>query len=262
MDDNLSYAEKLIRDLLWQFHDKPNIEIFQKALARQLDALHAFFIELLTLRWLNTAVGVQLDGIGDIVVLSRAEALVLSQLAGLNVPMDDDTYRRYLAWKIALNTSDCTHTDVYNALRMFWDTPLFYSEDINHPATIIFNTPDLTPRDNVGLLFVAPKVKAAGVALVILATTVTPLDPLIVRVGGAVFKGIMTTRLPQWLPVQEYEQDINIKSRSESVTTTELNPALYTWNAVVQNDAIGKQDAELMLADGTAVNARLQIERE
>jgi len=62
-------------------------------LARQLEDVYDFFYQLHTLRWLQTAEGVQLDGIGDIVVLSRMEALALSNLGGLNIPIDDPTYR-------------------------------------------------------------------------------------------------------------------------------------------------------------------------
>ena len=48
----LDFIEKLRRDMIEQFKGKPNIEVYQKALARQLEELHAFFYDLDTLRWL------------------------------------------------------------------------------------------------------------------------------------------------------------------------------------------------------------------
>jgi len=162
----LDFLEKLRRDLLEQFKDKPNIEVYQKALARQLDELYRFFDDLNTLRWLKTAEGVQLDGIGDIVVLSRTDALAIAKLADQNVPMGDDLYRLYLMWKIALNTSNCTHTDRHRSLRLFWDkTPLFYSEDVAHPATIFITVPEVIAGSDAAVFRIAALIKAAGVAL-------------------------------------------------------------------------------------------------
>jgi hypothetical protein len=161
-----AYFEKLRRDLLEQFKGKPNIEVFQKAFARQLDDLYKFFDDLNTLRWLRTAEGKQLDGIGDIVVLSWTEALAIAKLADQYVPMDDDLYRLYLTWKIALNTSNCTHTDRHRALKLFWDkTPLIYSEDVAHPATIFITVPEVIAGSNVAVFRIAALIKAAGVAL-------------------------------------------------------------------------------------------------
>ena len=166
MDDTPAYLEKLRRDLLEQFKDKPNIEVLQEALAKELEEVHKFFDELNTLRWLQTAEGVQLDGIGDIVVMSRAEALVVSRMAGVNIPMDDDNYRLYLTFKIHLNTNECTYSDVFRALKMFWArTPLYYSEDPNQPATIIITIPERISAIEWNVLQIATMVKAAGVGL-------------------------------------------------------------------------------------------------
>ncbi len=196
MDEELDYLQKLRHDLIQQFRGQPNIEVFQSALARQLTSVYSFLYQLNVLRWLKNAEGVQLDGIGNIVVMSRLDALVISNLVGQNVPMDDDTYRLYLTWKLNLNTTNCTYKDVYKALKMFWDKPLYYSENPEHPATIIFNTPTLSPEDNVSVLFLAPKVKAAGVALHINATTQAPEMPVSVWAASALPISIMTTELP------------------------------------------------------------------
>ena len=214
------YINRLKRDLVEQFKGKPNIETLQKALARQLDDLYTFFEGLNTLRWLKEAQGVQLDGIGDIVVMSRTEALALSKLANKDVPMDDETYRLYLAWKIALNTTNCTHTDVYNALRLFWDkSPLYYSEELEHPATIFFTTPLLSPEDNAAVLLTAPKIKAAGVALKVIAKTQTPdLGGMIVRVAAVGLPCITQITLPQDIPEPEFNQNVNVAITGANIT--------------------------------------------
>lgn len=225
MDEPINYLDKLRSDMLEQFKGKPNIEVFQEALARQLSDLYEFFDALNTLRSLQTASGVQLDGIGDIAVMSRSEALVVSKLANQTVPMEDETYRLYLAWKIALNTTNCTHGDVYRALKMFWSkSPLYYSEDPEYPATMFFSTPTLSPEDDAGVLLLAPKVKAAGVALRVLATTETPGEPHEFGIGGAVFSGVMVTKLPQYIPRQSYEEDVRVTAFRSSVEQTTLKP--------------------------------------
>jgi len=176
MDNTMDYFQKLRDDLLEQFKGKPNIEVFQEALSRQLLEFYEFLYQLYALRWLQTSEGVQLDGIGNIVVMSRADALVVSKLAEQGVPMDDETYRLYLAWKKNLNATNCTNTDVYRALKMFWDkTPLYYSENPAYPATMFYSAPAQDPDAELidfSILAIAPKIKAAGVSMII----VVPID--------------------------------------------------------------------------------------
>jgi len=233
-------------------------------MARQFQELYEFFDQLNTLRWLKTAEGAQLDGIGDIVVLSRADALVLSNLIGLNVPMDDDTYRIYLAFKIHLNTSNATHKDIYSGIRMFWDGPLYYSEQIEHPATIFYSTPTLTPEDNVTPLLLAPKIKAGGVALKILAATETPPEePFTVRVAGVTFPGsIMITKLPQYIPADKHEQEIHTVAFRSSIMQTTLGPIHYEHKAVISLDGVTYEDAKLQLPGGEIVGMVIQMLNE
>ena len=166
----LRYLSELRDDMVEQFRGQLNIDIVLQALSKQLGDVYDFFQSLLVLRTLQNAEGKQLDGIGDIVGMTRTDALIISNLANQITPMDDSIYRIYLTWKIGVNTSNSTYSDVYNALKMFWrDSPLFYSEDPNYPATIFFNTPTLSPEDRLGVLLIAPMVKAAGVTLSIIA---------------------------------------------------------------------------------------------
>ena len=71
-----------------------------------------------------------------------------------------------LTWKMNLNTSDCTHKDVYRALKMFWDkTPLYYSEDPSMPATIVYTVPRAVSYYEEAVFRIASMVKAAGVSV-------------------------------------------------------------------------------------------------
>jgi len=161
------YTQQLLDDLPEQYKEKHRIEIFQMAIARQSNELYVFFYDLHTKRSLSEAEGAQLDGIGDIVVLSRGQALAIAESAEMLTPMDDVMYRMYLAWKIALNTTVCTHSDVYRALKLFWsDTPIYYSERPEYPAMAIYTIPRPVLDYELPLFRVASMVKAAGVTLV------------------------------------------------------------------------------------------------
>lgn len=225
MDDVFDYLKKLEDDLLEQFRGKPHTEVLMKALARQLQEVYQFFIDLRDKRSLDTAEGQQLDGVGDIVVLSRDDARQLAESADVLDDMDDELYRRYLKYKVHINTNICTYRDVYKALKMFWDTtPLYYSEDPEWPATMFFSTPTLKPEDAAERLFRIPHIKAAGVALKIMATTETPIEPTVIRAAGAVFSGVQVTKLPQLVWEHHYKKEIHVLPREENVTTTILPP--------------------------------------
>lgn len=225
MDDVFDYLKKLEKDLLEQFRGKKNTEVLMKALARQLQEVYQFFIDLRDKRGLEASEGKQLDGAGDIVVLSRDEARQLAETMDPIDVMDDELYRKYLKYKIHINTNICTYKDVYKALKMFWDTtPLYYSEDPEWPATMFFSTPTLKPEDRAERLFKIPVIKAAGVTLKIMATTETPLEPAVLRGGGAVFSGVVITKLPQLVWEHHYQERIAVVPRAENVTTTVLPP--------------------------------------
>lgn len=166
MDNFLNWLRKLEDDLIEQFRGQPKITVFQKAVARQLEELYAFYYQLYVLQWLDNAEGAQLDGIGNIVDLSRTEALIWANLAGLNVPMEDDLYRKYLWFKIFLNTSEGTYADIVRTLEMFWpETSFFYSEYIDIPATMFFTSEAMPLNTDLRILRIVTRVKAAGVAL-------------------------------------------------------------------------------------------------
>jgi hypothetical protein len=196
---------KLQDDLLEQFRGKANIEVLNSALARQLIEVYEFYVQLGVMRELKNAEGAQLDGIGDIVVLSRFDALVLANSVGQQTEMDDDDYRNYLLWKIMLNTSNATHKDVYTAIKRFWDkSPLYYAEYPEHPATIFFSTPEMSTTDDLSALFIAPRIKAAGVAMRMTAVTKSAVKDA--RIGFAALanlNGFSVTTLPQYAFVEE-----------------------------------------------------------
>lgn len=158
------YIKKLRDDLLEQFKGRPKIDDLLQVIGHQFNDVFRFYEQIRTETDIDNAVGQQLDGIGDIVVLSRSDAgkLLTGQDATSNP--DDETYRRFLIYKILKNTCDCTYPDIMKAIGMFWKgPPLRYSEDPNKPATICF---DFEASKELGDQSLGiPFVKAGGVGL-------------------------------------------------------------------------------------------------
>ena len=197
MAERTEYAGKLISGLVEQFRGKKRIEDLMEVIGDELQEVKDFFDALGGHRTLTSAVGAQLDGVGDIVVLNRAEAADMAAIANPGVAMTDETYRRFLIYKVMRNTNICTYKDVIESFKVFWDKPLYYSEDPEEPATMIFETDVLEPGEAPENLLSAPIIKAAGVGVKVLATTETPLMENTVCVSGAMFEGVISTRLPE-----------------------------------------------------------------
>ena len=165
------FVESLKKDLLEQYKTRPNIESFVEVIGIELEAVLQFLEDLNFKRNVYDAVGEQLDGVGDIVGLSRREAAIL---AGVPVSaMTDDEYRRYIIYKILKNTCDCTYNSLMTAIRMFWNgsSPVRYIEDPNEPATIILDIDGFSETGSLYDLMVVPLIRAAGVGLRMMTTS-------------------------------------------------------------------------------------------
>lgn len=221
MAKHIDYAADMKRDLLEQFKGKPRIEALVEVMAEQMQDLFDFFVQLRNERDVYHSVGKQLDGVGDIAVLTRMEA---GKLMGDPIPVDiieDDLYRQYLIYKILKNTCDCTYPDIIKAFRMFWDRPLYYSEDPQWPATMIFDTGEMQGYVDTRPLFTIPLLRAAGVTLKIYARTSTDMgvNTLYLRSG---FFGITETKLPEVERRYDFNSEIVISTGYQSITYDNL----------------------------------------
>lgn len=157
------YDEQILREFPQEFQNKEKIEVLVHAFARQLDELYAVSTELKKLCDLDAAQGKQLDGIGDIVVLSRSDAMRLIKGPITYNIMDDEHYRHYLRYKILKNTSTCTYYDIITAMQLLWGADdVEYFENPEEPATVTLTFPD--PGGAVQLDDIPPVV-AAGVGI-------------------------------------------------------------------------------------------------
>lgn len=216
------YAELLRADLVEQFKDKPVINALMEAIGTQLNDVGQFFEDLRDSRSIQTSIGKQLDGIGDIVVLSRTEAGALACINKSVYVLDDESYRQYLIYKVWRNTNNCTYYDIIKALRMFWEKPLFYREDPDEPAMMVFETDTLSPEDDVPRLLNAPLIKAAGVGIKVIANTDTGQMMEQLPIGSIMGRGYMSTMLPEIPMAEELEDTVRPIPTFGNITQTIL----------------------------------------
>ena len=216
------FVTKLKQDLVEQFRGKANIEALMEVVGIELQEVFDFYEQLRTQRSVNTAVGKQLDGVGDIAVMTRKEA---GQLAGNPIPfevIDDDTYRQYLIYKILKNTCDCTYPDIIRAFRMFWDRPLYYTEDSEQPATMIFDTGELPGDVDTTPLFKTPLIRAAGVTLKLYARTSVEMDTAWLRLRSGLGYAVTVTQLPTLEREIDYGAKVYARSGIQTITEDTL----------------------------------------
>lgn len=87
-----------------EFRDSVNINNLARALINPYIELLTVQNELISNRWLNTATGQQLDGLGDILGLARSANL------------SDDDYRALLRFQVFINTCKGTPNELLNAV--------------------------------------------------------------------------------------------------------------------------------------------------
>ena len=216
------FVTKLKQDLVEQFRGKANIEALMEVVGIELQEVFDFYEQLRTQRSVDTAVGKQLDGVGDIAVMTRKEA---GQLAGNPIPfevIDDDTYRQYLIYKILKNTCDCTYPDIIKAFRMFWDRPLYYTEDTEQPATMIFDTGELPGDVDTTPLFKTPLIRAAGVTLKLYARTSVEMDTAWLRLRSGLGYAVTVTQLPTLEREIDYGAKVYARSGIQTITEDTL----------------------------------------
>lgn len=129
-----SITKSFLDKLPEQFKRKHNIEVLIKAFAAELEELVAVYKELETLRAISTAFGKQLDGIGEIVVLSRVESMAYAGVVDFYI-LDDERYRLFLMFKALRNANTCTFPELMEICRLLYNVKLLYYREFNdHPA--------------------------------------------------------------------------------------------------------------------------------
>lgn len=219
------YLDRLRADLIEQFRDQPNIEILNKVLAKQLQEVYDFFLQLRTVLEIDSCYGQQLDNIGSIVQLTRKEAADLARQSSYTYADEDDMYRVFLYYKIFLNTADCTYSDIMRSIYMLWDGKLTYHEYPEDPATIYLDYSMFSGSNNRQLLNI-PILKPAGVRIRFQAYG---------EFGATLYAGGSTAQLSKLLYIQDESAEIPMYLVDDewNVLTDEVWNILYETKEVI-----------------------------
>lgn len=130
----IDHSAVALTRIVSQFYNSPKLKALLSAIVAPLNVIETDIDDLKTKRWLDTAFGVQLDGLGSLVGERREGR-------------DDETYREALRFRVFINTSQATPPDVMYALRYLTKADnLQYIE--SWPATFYLYTDGyaLTPQ--------------------------------------------------------------------------------------------------------------------
>lgn len=162
----MGILDEWIEDIPQQFQGKKRIEALISAFSKQMEELQQVFTQLDLETDLDSAVGKNLDMVGDIVTLTRKQAGVLAGIDVEDPVISDERYRQFLKYQMLVNTNECTYHDLMDGLALLWNvSPIYYREDEALPAVIILTMPFLTPGGKVVTLGEIPMVKPAGVRI-------------------------------------------------------------------------------------------------
>ncbi|SSW67335.1 hypothetical protein AVE30378_02568 [Achromobacter veterisilvae] len=154
MDLQQNHAAVAWGHWLGQFQSKPRLQALVTALLKPADGLQGALRDMYEKRWLDSAEGKQLDGIGEIVGLPRTiddtvyvrffgfdgqpnvggfgEARLrraYERAVGGSTTLLDPEYRKLLYWKIALNNGRGTTPEISAALKPIFDVSRVLVQD-------------------------------------------------------------------------------------------------------------------------------------
>lgn len=174
-------ADNMVGHLIDQFQNKPVLAAILQSIGDELDELDVVWDDLKDKRWLDTAEGQQLDGIGEIVGLGRTinERIQLEFFGFERQPnakgfeegrfrdewqgwlasttLDDYAYRLMLKAKINKNVTQGTAEDTIQSMRVIFDSYDIFLEEIGNAKIGIgigrvLSDNDIAYFDRLGLL--------------------------------------------------------------------------------------------------------------
>lgn len=180
-----NYYERIRALLASQFQDNPdvipatNFQKFLAAFCTSAQDLQTQLNNLLNNRSLYTAVGLQLDGLGQILNLPRTPG------------QSDESYREALIFRVRALGSSGTPEDVIGALKFFTKADTIYYTDLFPAAYIMATDGFVFPPNPSDLVPAIQQVSPAGVAFDAVITwnigETTPLVPFAFAGGATAF---------------------------------------------------------------------------
>lgn len=165
VDQITDHSDRAKTLLLSQYREKPNFNNVVEIFAAKIQDLETVYFDLLLNRALDTSVGVQLDGLGDILGEER-------------IGRSDTAYRTALGIRIKINISSGEPETLMEIFASLTDaTQVSYSEFYPAGAQLTSDGTTVPPNLLEGMYSIAP----AAILLILILSSTTPfvfdLDP-------------------------------------------------------------------------------------
>ncbi len=195
----IDHVERMRQHLISQFQwdvvddkiygDKPVLRAVLTALGEEMDEINGAITDLKNNRWIDTAEGVQLDGIGEIVDRDRQidEAIAIKVFGFYGQPnvagfgqarfrganesnlasyiLEDTEYRLVLALKAMKNNSRATAEDTIQSLKYVFNAPTVALQEVGNANIVVAIGRELTDNDMLLANAVDLIIRAGGVGL-------------------------------------------------------------------------------------------------
>lgn len=145
------HVERSLLLLIEQFKNAENLKTFISSFVEQGQSVEDMLIDLWESRWLDNAVGEQLDGLGDIVGQPRNN-------------LEDNDYRVRIKVRIRINISSGLFDDIVDTFGILLndvDPPISVGEYF--PAGLIVNVNEVVDASPSVLANILSEVRAAGI---------------------------------------------------------------------------------------------------
>jgi hypothetical protein len=198
-EPTIDHTDRMRQHLISQFQwdvidekiygDKPVLRALLTALGEEMNEFNQVVNDLKTKRWIDTAEGVQLDGIGEIVDRDRQidEAIAIkffgfygqpnvagfgqARFRGTNESnlasyiLEDTEYRLVLALKAMKNNSRATAEDTIQSLKYVFNAPTVALQETGNANIVVAIGRELTDNDMLLANAVDLIIRAGGVGL-------------------------------------------------------------------------------------------------
>lgn len=121
--------------LIEQYKGKPKVEGIIEALVTPLQEIENVLQQLKTERWIDSAIGIQLDKIGEIVGIER------------DYEQEDEDYRLIIKSKIIMNLNQGTPEEVIAAAKFFIGAIFIWYLEV-YPAAVDIFSSNIVPVEN------------------------------------------------------------------------------------------------------------------
>lgn len=139
--------------LIEQYRGKPRVEGIVEALVTPLQDIEDVLLQLKTERWIDSAVGIQLDKIGKIVGLER------------DYGQEDEDYRLLIKAKIVMNLNQGTPEEIIAAAKFFIGSIFIWYLEVYPAAVDIFSSTVIPAQNRAKIRGQLKKFLPAGVSL-------------------------------------------------------------------------------------------------